>query len=70
MTAPSKKTRDITMNLRTTSAVKKMVSAIARADDRSLGNTIEHLIRDETDHRAATAARRSFKVSGPRARKP
>lgn len=51
MTKPSPETRSVTMNLRTTPTIKRMAEALSAAEERSIANTIERLIRDAYAHR-------------------
>jgi hypothetical protein len=44
---PVKSKRDVTMNLRTSAEIKRMISALAKADNLSIARTIEQLIRAE-----------------------
>jgi hypothetical protein len=47
MTAKKKPTRNVTMNLRTSAEVKAMAVELAHATSRTIGGTIEWLVRTE-----------------------
>jgi hypothetical protein len=51
MTKADPTLRSITLNLRTTPAIKRMVQALSDAEERSIANTVERLIRAEYERR-------------------
>lgn len=46
MTKAAPERREVTMNLRTTKSIKAMAEALSNAEERSIANVIERLIRD------------------------
>lgn len=51
MTKASPETRNITLNLRTTATIKAMAEALSVAEERSIANVIERLIKAEVERR-------------------
>jgi hypothetical protein len=51
MTKAAPETRNITLNLRTTPSIKRMVEALSVAEERSIANVVERLIRAEVERR-------------------
>jgi hypothetical protein len=47
MTKADPETRSITLNLRTTPTIKRMVEALSIVEERSIANIVERLIRAE-----------------------
>jgi hypothetical protein len=49
------KRKSVTLNIRTVQAVRDMVAKLARADERSVAQTIERLIRAEFERKQGAA---------------
>jgi len=54
MTKADPETRSITLNLRTTPSIKRMVEALSVAEERSIANVVERLIKAEIERRGLT----------------
>lgn len=54
MTKAAPELRSITLNLRTTPSIKRMVEALSVAEERSIANVVERLIKAEYDRRGLT----------------
>jgi hypothetical protein len=54
MTKASPEGRTVTLNLRTTASIKRMIEALSAAEDRSIANVIERLIKAEIERRGLT----------------
>jgi predicted HicB family RNase H-like nuclease len=65
MTKADPELRTITLNLRTTPSVKKMVQALADAEERSIAQTVERLIRAEVERRGLTEPTTGKKKTRP-----
>lgn len=64
MTKAAPETRSITLNLRTTPTIKKMVEALADADERSIAQTVERLIRADYELKGLPAGPPAKKKTG------
>ena len=51
MTKASQEGRTVTLNLRTTASIKRMIEALSVAEERSIANVVERLIRAEAERR-------------------
>lgn len=51
MTKADPETRNVTLNLRTTATIKRMAEALSVAEERSIANVIERLIKAEVERR-------------------
>jgi hypothetical protein len=51
MTKAAPELRSITLNLRTTPTIKRMVEALSVAEERSIANVVERLIKAEIERR-------------------
>jgi hypothetical protein len=51
VTKAADETRSITLNLRTTPTIKAMVEALSVAEERSIANVVERLIKAEIERR-------------------
>jgi hypothetical protein len=54
VTKADPETRNITLNLRTTPTIKRMAEALSVAEERSIANVIERLIKAEIERRGLT----------------
>jgi hypothetical protein len=66
MTKADPETRSITLNLRTTPTIKAMVEALSVAEERSIANVVERLIRAEIARRGLNEPDKSKKKTAPR----
>jgi hypothetical protein len=66
MTKADPERRDVTMNLRTTASIKRMVEALSVAEDRSIANVVERLIRAEVERRGMIEVGPGKKKTAPR----
>jgi hypothetical protein len=65
LTKATPETRNVTLNLRTTPTIKKMVEQLSEAEERSIANVVERLIRAEFERRGMMAEQVPAKKKSP-----
>jgi hypothetical protein len=62
MTKADPEVRTVTLNLRTTRTIKKMVETLSIAEERSIAQTVERLIKAEIERRGLAPAKKKTRT--------